>query len=221
LISVSFNETVYLKSTFTQSDLNMSISGPLTPYDVTFELVNATILITPTPNLTIWFSYNSSSQFIGNGSETLSISFPTSKILNSAYNLAMLNSSLNFTLFPQESSETCGELGFIVPIILMMIGIFVIGIISTIGGHSMGIAWQALSIVQFINFIPFMMIYSPSCLVTFCKGFDVFNGKLFIILDSLSQNSITKNNFYNEINHKFIRAGYPSSSIIFNATDLL
>jgi hypothetical protein len=162
LISVSFNETVYLESTFTQSDVNVSISGPLTPYDVTLELVNATILITPTPNLTIWFSYNSTSQFIGNGSETLSISFPTSKILNSAYNFAMLNSSLDFTLFPQESSETCGELGFEVPIIFMMIGIFAVGIISTIGGHSMGIAWQALSIVQFINFIPFMMIYSPS-----------------------------------------------------------
>jgi hypothetical protein len=58
-------------------------------------------------------------------------------------------------------------------------------------------------------------------LVTFSKGFDVFNGNLFIILDLISQNSITKNNFYNEINHKFIRAGYPSSAIIFNAADLL
>jgi cysteine-rich repeat protein len=221
LISITFNETVYLENTFTQSDINISISGPLSPYSGSIELVNSTTLITPSPNLTIWFTYSSSNQFIGNGSETLTISLPTDKILNSAYNFAALNSSISFTLYPQESTETCGELMFLVPIILMMIAIFVIGVLSSIGGHSMWIAWQALSIVQFVNFVPFTMIYSPSWLVIFGRGFDVFNGRLFIILDWITRYTITRHDFYNEINHKFVRGGYPSSAIIFNATDLL
>ena len=43
-----------------------------------------------------------------------------------------------------------------------MAGILGIGILSTLAGYSMAIAWQALSIVQFVNLIPLTMLYAPS-----------------------------------------------------------
>lgn len=58
-------------------------------------------------------------------------------------------------------------------------------------------------------------------MVKFSKGFDVFNGKLFNMIEDLSTGNIVRDHFYNEINHKFIRAGYTSSAILYNATDIL
>jgi hypothetical protein len=113
LISVTFNETVILDKGWTTSDFNISVTGPLTPYEIKAELLYSSILMTPTPNLTLWFSYSSPSQFFGNGSETLTLNFADqTKIKNSAYSFGMLNSSLSFTPYPQESSEGCGELIF-------------------------------------------------------------------------------------------------------------
>lgn len=113
MISVTFNETVILDKGWTASDFNISVTGPLTPYEIKAELLYSSILMTPTPNLTLWFSYSSPSQFFGNGSETLTLNFADqTKIKNSAYSFGMLNSSLSFTPYPQESSEGCGELIF-------------------------------------------------------------------------------------------------------------
>lgn len=107
LISVSFNESVILGPLWTPADISMSISGPLNPYDLTYELLNATILKTPQPNVTIWFSYSTNSQLFGNGTETLAVSFVNqSTLVNSAYNFGTLNSSLSVPLYPQESSKT-------------------------------------------------------------------------------------------------------------------
>lgn len=103
----------------------------------------------------------------------------------------------------------------------MMIGILSIGVLSSIAGHSMAIAWQALSIIQFVNFMPLTMIYSPSCMVKFGYYFDVFSGKLLLLLEQLSKGRIVRDDFFNEINHKYIRAGYTSSAIIWNGLDLI
>lgn len=106
LISVEFNETVILDAGYTPADIEFSISGPLTPYDVSWTLLSSSVLMAPTPNKTIWFTFSSDSQFFGNGSETLTIMFKDqSKIKNSAYNFGTINSTLTFTLYPQESSE--------------------------------------------------------------------------------------------------------------------
>jgi len=189
---------------------------------VKFELLNQTILMTPVPNITIWFSYSTSSQLFGNGTETLNLTFVSpDKIQNNAYKFGTINTSLFVTLFPQESTQTCGELVFGPPITFIMIAIVAIGVISALAGHSMAIAWQALTVIQFVNYVPFMMIYSPSCMVTFSRFLDPFNAKIYTVLDWISRYKITRDDFYNEINHKFIRSDYKSSAIIFNALDLL
>lgn len=103
----------------------------------------------------------------------------------------------------------------------MMLGILGIGVISAVAGHSMAIAWQAMTIMQFVNFIPMTMIYSPSCMVKFGNYFGIFNGKLLLLLDRISRHKIKRNDFFNEINHKYIRSGYTSSAIIWNGLDLL
>lgn len=222
MIYITFNETVILDIGYTSSDFNVSISGPLTPYNVQWELLYSSTLMVPTPNMTVWFSYSSSSQLFGNGSEIITLNFTDmTKIQNSAYNFGMINSSVSFRVHPQESDEGCGELIFQIIIYFIMAGILLVGVLSTLVGHSMTIAWQALTVVQFANFIPMMMIYSPSCMVKFSKGFDVFNGKLFNFIGRLSWYTIGRDDFYNEINHKFIRQGYTSSAILYNGHDLL
>lgn len=107
LISVTFNESVILDPLWTTADIGMSISGPLGPYNLSYELLNANILKTPQPNITIWFSYSINTQLFGNGSETLTVSILNqTRLINSAYNFGTLNSSFSVTLSPQESSET-------------------------------------------------------------------------------------------------------------------
>mmetsp|Transcript_2709 Transcript_2709/g.2522 ORF Transcript_2709/g.2522 Transcript_2709/m.2522 type:complete len:123 (+) Transcript_2709:1713-2081(+) len=102
-----------------------------------------------------------------------------------------------------------------------MVVIIVIGVISALAGHSMAIAWQAITIIQYVNFIPLMMIYSPSCLVKFGKYFNVFNANFFLILTRLSQGKLKRDDFHRETEWKFIRAGYTTSSILYNAADLI
>lgn len=53
--------------------------------------------------------------------------------------------------------------------------IMLIGVISACAGYSMAIAWSTMHIIQFVNFLPMMMIYMPSSTVQFCEGFDYNN----------------------------------------------
>lgn len=222
LISLTFNETVILDTTFNQSEIGMKVSGPFGPYDVSVTLLNETLLKTPTPNMTIWFEYSIKDQIVGNGSEVLTLFFSTpNKIENSAYGFGSLNSSFTFSPYPQESSKTCGELVFAIPIYFMMIGIIAIGVISSIANNGMTIAWQALTVIQFVNFIPMMMIFSPSCLAQFGEYFNVFNANIYQLLKPATRGKIIRDDFHMEIEYKYIRAGYVTSSILYNALDLI
>lgn len=58
-------------------------------------------------------------------------------------------------------------------------------------------------------------------MATFSEGLDIFNAKLTNRIESISKYTIVRNDFYNEINHKFIRAGYRSAAIFYNANDLI
>ena len=222
-ISITFNETVILSTGWTSSDFEFSLSGPLTPYSISWDFTSATALKVPTPMQTVWFSYSSSSQFFGNGSETLTITFKDmTRIQNSAYKFGMINSTISFTVFPQESSEGWGELIFQIIIYFVMAGILGVGILSTLSGHSMAIAWMALSIIQFVNFLPQTMIYAPSWMAQFSQGFDVFSGSFKNgIITTLTINNVVRDDFFNIIDYKFIRAGNISSAILYNAFDLI
>jgi hypothetical protein len=58
-------------------------------------------------------------------------------------------------------------------------------------------------------------------MATFSERFDIFNAKISNRIESISKYTIIRDDFYNEIDHKFIRAGYRSAAIFYNANDLI
>ena len=106
---LTFNESVILNEDWTPEDWRIEISGPLKPYNVTWDFLSAPILMVPTENISVWFQFaiNGDKQFFGNGSETLTIFFDDLEVMNSlSYNFGIINKTVNFTLFPSESQDT-------------------------------------------------------------------------------------------------------------------
>lgn len=100
-------------------------------------------------------------------------------------------------------------------------GIILIGVVGLLIKHSMVIPWQVISILQFVHFVPLMMIYTPSCLVRFCENFGVFNTQLGSFGATFVQALFPKGNFYNRLDYKFLRGGYESTAFLWNAADII
>ena len=164
LFSFTFNESVILDAGYTSSDYDISLSGPMTPYSLTWDFISAPFLMVPFANYTIWFSYSTSDQLFGNGSESLTVNFTDmTRIKNAAYNFEMINSSVTFNnLFPQETTKACGDLLFNIVNLLIFCFILIIGVLSAMLGHSYAIVWMAMNIMQFTHFAPVMHIFVPS-----------------------------------------------------------
>lgn len=154
-----------LNEDWTKEDWRIEVSGPLTPYNVSWTFLSAPILMVPTENISVWFQIEllDNKQLFGNGSEILTIYFDDLKVMNSfSYHFEMINSTVNYTLFPQESKNTCGIGIYTLIIHSLALLIIVVGIIGLLVRHSMIIGWQVINILQFMNFVPLMMIYTPS-----------------------------------------------------------
>ena len=108
LISLKFNETVILNKEWSKKSWRVEVSGPLSPYTINWEFISADILMVPTQNLTVWFSFEiEKKQLFGNGSETINIYFDDLQVMNSySYNFQMINKSVSLDLFPREAEET-------------------------------------------------------------------------------------------------------------------
>jgi len=107
-MSATFNESVILKESWTEEDWRVELTGPLSPYELSWRFLSAPILMVPTENLTVWFEVliDENRQFFGNGSEVLKIHFDDLEVMNSfQYNFGMINSTVEFELFPRESDE--------------------------------------------------------------------------------------------------------------------
>jgi hypothetical protein len=137
----------------------------MAPYSIQWEFLSANILMVPTENLTVWFEVyiDESRQLFGNGSEILTIYFDDLEVMNSySYNFQMINSSVSFELYPRESDETCGIDIYTPAIVGIALVIPIVGAFGLLVKHSMVIGWQIIGLMQFLNFIPLMMIYTPS-----------------------------------------------------------
>lgn len=163
-MSLTFNESVKLDNTWTKEDWRIEITGPMTPYTVNWEFLSANNLMVPLENLSVWFEYEIvTTQLFGNGSETLTIYFDDLQVMNSfSYGFGMINSTVDYRLFPQESDEECGIFSFMVAIMCISGGIVLIGLVGLLIKHSMVIPWQVINILQFVHFVQFMKLDLPS-----------------------------------------------------------
>jgi len=66
-----------------------------------------------------------------------------------------------------------------------------------------------------------MMIYTPSCLVQMLESYSIYNTELGAVGASLIRGLFTQNNYNNQVDYKFERAGYTSTAFLWNAADIL
>lgn len=118
----------------------------------------------PIENLSVWFSYEiDNRQVFGFGTEQLVINFDNLTVMNSySYHFGIINQTVSFNLYPYESSDDCGIGSIGTAIISISSGIVILGLIGLLVKHSMVVSWQIIGLLQFLNFIPLMMIYNPS-----------------------------------------------------------
>lgn len=164
MIGLTFNESVILDENWSKTDWSLNVTGPLTPYNLNWEFISAPILMVPIENLSVWFSYEiEKRQIFGFGTEKLIINFDNLTVMNSySYNFGLINKTVSFDLYPYESSEDCGVGPINTAIIAISLGIVILGLVGLLVKHSMVVAWQVIGILQVLNFIPLMMIYTPS-----------------------------------------------------------
>ena len=136
----------------------------MTPYNLTWDFISAPILKVPIENLSVWFSYEiDNRQIFGFGAEQVRIYFDNLTVMNSySYHFGLINSTVTFNLDPYESPEDCGIPSLGTAILAISLGTVMIGLVGLIVGHSMVVSWQVIGLLQFINFVPLMMIYNPS-----------------------------------------------------------
>ena len=65
-------------------------------------------------------------------------------------------------------------------------------------GYSMAVAWNMITFLQFINYMPMMKVFMNTCLVDFSVAMGPFNGDL---------------SFGNFINSLFFKSGFPWKAI--------
>lgn len=213
-----------LNGDWTKEDWRIEVSGPLTPYNVSWEFLSAPILMVPTQNISVWFEIElqDSKQLFGNGTEILTIYFDDLQVMNSySYHFKMVNSTIDYTLYPIESINTCGIGIYTLIIHSLTLVIIVVGIIGLLVRHSMVISWQVINILQFMNFVPLMMIYTPSCVVEMLDSFAVYNTEIGAIGASLIRGIFIFKHFNNDVDYKYLRAGYNSTAFLWNAADIL
>jgi hypothetical protein len=220
---MTFNETVIMAEGYINNDWKIELEGPMTPYTVTYECVSAPILMVPTPNLTVWFTFEAEDvQFFGYESETMTFTFSDLNMIKSeSYLFPMINKTVTFHVDPHESSETCGirSLGIIVVVSSGLV--VVIGLIGVLVGHSMVIAWQVIHLLQFVHFIPLMMIYTPSCVVEFCDSLGLFNAQFGTFGTYIINNIFPADQFNTNVDYKFKRAGFNTSAFITTGADII
>lgn len=223
MISLTFNETVILNEDWTEEKWRMEVSGPMSPYPLNWTFLSENILKVPTENLTVWFSYEiAGKQRFGNGSEVLTIYFDDLEVMNSySYNFPMINSTVKFNLYPLESDEDCSIGWYGIAIMGIALTMACFGFVGLLVRHSMVIAWQVIGLLQFMNFVPLMMIYTPSCIVRMCQSFSIFNTELGAIGAAFIRTIFSKDDFKNSMDYKFLRSGYTSTSFLWNAADVL
>ena len=220
---MTFNESVILDENWSKTDWRMEVIGPLTPYNLTWDFLSAPILKVPIENLSVWYSYDiDSRQIFGFGTEKLTIYFDNLTVMNSySYHFGIINSTVSFNLSPYESQENCGIDYIGTAIIAISLGIVILGLVGLIVGHSMVISWQIIGLLQFISFVPLMMIYNPSWIVRLWDNFAVFNSQFGAIASTFIRGLFTYDNFTNSVDYKFSRSGYTSTAFLWNAADII
>ena len=216
---MTFNETVILNQDWTPEDWRIEVSGPMSPYNVSWDFLSAPNLQVPLQNLSVWFQYEllDDKQLFGNGSEILTIYFDDLQVMNSyQYNFEMINSTVDFKLFPKESAEGCGIGVYNLVIHSITLLIFVISFLGLLLRNSMVISWQVINILQFLNFVPLMMIYTPSCLVQMLDSYSIYNTELGAVGASLIRGLFVQGHYNNDVDYKFERAGYTSTAFLWN-----
>lgn len=100
--------------------------------------------------------------------------------------------------------------------------ILLIGVLSVLLGHSLAIVWMAITIMQYVHFVPVMMIYAPTCLAYFGYRFNAFNAQVGNILHRYTTDMLFhRDQFFSIIDYKFIRHGYKTGAFLYNAVDLI
>ena len=140
--------------------------------------------------------------------------------MNYDYNFLMLNETLLFDLPPKESPVTCGVDRFAIAAVVLGIVVVAVGIFASCAGYSMAIAWNMLTFLQFVNYMPMMRVFMHSCLVDFSQSFGVFNGALNF------GNFLTAMLFpsgfpWKAIDYKYIRAGFWFPQFMYNCSDII
>ena len=177
----------------------------------------------PIENLSVWFSYEiDNRQVFGFGTEQLIINFDNLTVMNSySYHFGIINQTVSFNLYPYESSDDCGIGSIGTAIISISSGIVILGLIGLLVKHSMVVSWQIIGLLQFLNFVPLMMIYNPSWIVSFCESFAIFNSQIGAIASTLIRGLFTYDHYTNTVDYKFSRSGYTSTAFLWNAADII
>ena len=224
MFALQWNETVILNPAWTEDNWDITLSGPITPYDdFKWEFFSQADLIAANENISTWWEYSSGRQFFGNCTEEITLVFTIQHdIINSAYSFESEEPGYVFCPPPKEAS---GGGFFLFGIIGMIIGavIIIIGIISSVAGYSMLIAWSTIHVMQFVNYLPMHFIYMPSSVVKFCQGFDFLNMKVDILRELVWDRLIVWyfDVEWKAIDYKYIRAGFGFTNGLYNTIDLL
>ena len=213
-----------MKTTWVEENWAVTLSGPITPYDdFTQSFFSEADLIAGTKNISTWWNYSTSKQFFGNCTETITLEFINQHdIINSIYSFESEETGYVFCPPPKEAG---GGGYYLFGMIGMIIGavVIIIGIISSIAGYSMLIAWSTIHVIQFVNYLPMHYIYMPSSVVKFCQGFDFLNLKVDLLRDLVWDRVIVWyfDVDWKAIDYKYIRAGFGFTNALYNTLDLL
>eukprot|EP00347_Sterkiella_histriomuscorum_P013046 403366220 len=227
VITLTFNETTFMKSTFTKDDFLIYVSGPRDLYSYTFDVLNLEYYRGRTAGFTtlqVQITYQQSGQFFGLNAEGVVFAVRNGANFQNFRGGPLIENVWVMYAGPRESDYKCDLDGLWEASYWVLIIFFVLNFGAFFFEISMNFFWSLAYFCQIISLFPLIQLYLPSCASLYIKDISIANGEDYNIYTNFLGNTfwdldLTK--YATTFWYGFLRQGYDTQSFLGDAADIL
>jgi len=219
VLTLSFNETVYMQSAFTKDDLIIFVGGPRDYYSFSFEVIDLQIYKgtgVAFTTLSIQLYYDDIVQFFGYESEGMVLAVRNGDNILNLRDAPLMSRVFVTYAEPLEGTYKC-EMDTLWKVsFYMVIGIAGLNALGYFMEITMNYFFQLAYFLQIISLLPLIKVFPPSCLSMYFRDVAIANGDNYYIYTNFLGMTFDKNELIPMASfwYGFTRSGYETNSFL-------
>ena len=180
-ISIACDEVVRFNE-ITDSDLDISISGPLSPYQLEYTIDSTTGYIVNTTGTSFKIQIRFLSSLLGNDQETILIKINNQSIIQDLDNNNLETTTMQrqipfqlIVLSPEEKAQANSQSSYSIISLILTFGTSIF--IQVVLGGAIEATWLLLGTLQLMSLLPLLNLNLPANFRQFSKNLAVLNGE--------------------------------------------